>query len=85
MRRSESGDHQWVKCVCGKKQGGRNAARGKLRLGIVLVKTAPDNGIDDPEKWSPGLDLGSIIEFKTDSFKPSEESDSNVEVTGEAL
>ena len=31
------------------------------------------------------MDSESQIEFKTDSFKPSEEYDSNVEVTGEAL
>ena len=31
------------------------------------------------------MDSGSVIEVKTDSFKPPDESDSNVEVTGDPL
>ena len=45
------------------------------------MKTADDNWIDHPQKWSPDLDSGSVIESKTESFKPSEESDSNVKMS----
>jgi len=48
-----------------------------------LLKTAADNWIDNPLKWSPDFDSGSVIELKSASFKPTEESDSNVEVTGD--
>ena len=85
LRRLKSGDYQKEKCFCGNKAGSRTAGRGNQRLGIVLVKTAADNWIECPQRWSSGLDSGSVIEFKTDSFKPSEESDSNVEVTGDPL
>ena len=70
---------------CEKKAGRRTAGRGNQRLWIVFVKTAAENLIDRPQKWSPDLDSGSVIESKTDSIKPPEESDSNVEVTGDPL
>ena len=85
LRRLISDDHQRDKCFCGKKAGGRPADRGNQRLWIVLVKTATLSWIDCPQKWIPDLDSGSIIESKSYSFKPSEESDSNVEVTGDPL
>ena len=85
LRRLKSGDHLQEKSVCERKECGPTDSRGNQRLGIVLVKTAPDNWIDHPQKWSSALDSESIIESKTDSFEPSEESDSNVEVTGDPL
>ena len=85
MRRLKSGAHHQEKSVCERKECGPTDSRCNQRLGIVLVKTAAVNLIDRPEKWSPDLVSGSVIEFKTDSFKPSEEPDSNVEVTGDPL
>ena len=85
LRRWKSGNIQLEKCVCGKAEGGPADGRGNLRLGIVLGKTEAVSWIDPALKWSADLDSGSVIEFKTTSFKPSDENDSNVEVTGEAL
>ena len=85
MRRLKSGDHHQGKSVCERKECGPTDRRGNERLGIVLVKTAADNWIDCPQRWSPVLDSGSVIELKSASFKPTEESDSNVEVTGDPL
>ena len=85
LRRLKSGDHHQGKSVCERKVCGPTDRRGNQRLGIVLVKTAADNWIHCPQRSSPVLYSGSVVELKTDSFKPSEESDSNVEVTGEPL
>ena len=85
LRRLKSGDHQQGKSVCESDECGPTDRRDNQRLGIVLLKTAADNWIDNPRKWSPEFDSGSVIELKSASFKPTEESDSNVEVTGDPL
>ena len=85
MRRLKSGDHQRERCFCGKTDDGSSDGRGKLRLWNMFEEKAHCGSLDYPQKVTPDSHSESVNGFKTEPFKPIDEKDSNVEVTGDPL
>ena len=65
--------------------GGPTDNPGKLGLWNMFEEKAHCGSLDYPQKVTPESHSKSVIGFKTEPFKPIDEKDSNVEVTGEAL
>ena len=85
LRRLKSGDHQRERWFCGKKKDGSTDGRGKLRLWNMFEEKAHCGSLDFPQKDIHDSHSESVIGFKTEPFKPTDEKDSNVEVTGDPL
>ena len=85
MRRFKPGDHQRERCFCGKTDYGSSDGRCKLRLWNMFEEKAHGGSLDYPQKVTPDSHSESVNGFKTEAFKPIDEKDSNVEVTGDPL